>query len=72
MSLTTCPYCGTIFATRDMGCPTCTYRLPAEQIPPDRLHPGAAAVDRATRWLRRVNWKMHEVLPHKREDEGGG
>lgn len=64
MALVTCPFCGTIFMTKEGGCPTCTYRLPKEQVSPLCHRAGAAAMERTSRWLRHVAGKVHEALPH--------
>jgi hypothetical protein len=64
MSLATCPHCGTIFATKEGGCPTCTYRLPPEMVPHSHLHPAAAVVERTQQLIHHLVDKVYEVLPH--------
>jgi uncharacterized OB-fold protein len=64
MSLATCPFCGTIFATKDRGCPTCTYRLPEEQLPHEGMYIGATIVEKTQRLIHDVVEKVHHVLPH--------
>lgn len=64
MSLATCPHCGTIFATKDRGCPICTYKLPVEMLPQEHARLGAGMMEATQRLIHQMAEKMHHVLPH--------